>query len=74
MTFDHIIVGGGSAGAVLAKMHHDVPLEQTALVGVRPTQGTFGIPAAQVIAGSSTALGFMAVQSAQNVTMSKGKN
>jgi len=30
--------------------------------------------AAQVIAGSSTALGFLAVQSAQNLTLPKGKN
>ena len=41
------------------------------VVGIEDGTGDI---AAQVIAGSSTALGFMAVQSAQNVAMSKGKN
>ncbi len=39
-----------AGGAVLAKMHEDVPLDETNMLGVRPTQGTFGIHAAQVIA------------------------
>jgi hypothetical protein len=41
------------------------------VVGIE--EGTSDL-AAQIIAGSSTALGFMAVQSAQNVAMPKGKN
>jgi uncharacterized repeat protein (TIGR03806 family) len=39
-----------AGGAVLSMMHHDLPLAKTNMVGVRPTQGTFGIHAAQVIA------------------------
>ena len=39
-----------AGSAVLSKMHYDLPLEKTDMVGVRPTQGTFGIHAAQVIA------------------------
>lgn len=39
-----------AGSAVLSKMHFDLPLEKTDMVSVRPTQGTFGIPAAQVIA------------------------
>ena len=39
-----------AGGAVLSKMHEDVPLEQTNMLGIRPTQGTFGIHAAQVLA------------------------
>lgn len=39
-----------AGSAVLSKMHYDLPLEQTDMVGVRPTQGTFGIHAAQVVA------------------------
>jgi uncharacterized repeat protein (TIGR03806 family) len=39
-----------AGGAVLSAMHHDLPLEKTNMIGVRPTQGTFGIHAAQVIA------------------------
>lgn len=39
-----------AGGAVLSHMHHDLPLEKTNMIGVRPTQGTFGIHAAQVIA------------------------
>ena len=39
-----------AGGAVLAKMHFDLPLEKTDMVNLRPTQGTFGIHAAQVIA------------------------
>ena len=31
-------------------MHFDLPLEKTNMLGIRPTQGTFGIHAAQVIA------------------------
>ena len=39
-----------AGGAVLSKMHFDLPLEKTDMLGVRPTQGTFGIHSAQVIA------------------------
>ncbi|MBI2481253.1 MAG: c-type cytochrome [Planctomycetia bacterium] len=39
-----------AGGAVLSKMHYDVALKDTNMIGVRPTQGTFGIHAAQVIA------------------------
>ena len=39
-----------AGGSVLSLMHYDVPLEQTNMVGARPSQGTFGIYAAQVIA------------------------
>ncbi len=39
-----------AGGAVLSMMHYDLPLEKTNMLGVRPTQGTFGIHAAQVIA------------------------
>jgi putative heme-binding domain-containing protein len=39
-----------AGSSVLSKMHYDLPLEKTDMVGVRPTQGTFGIHAAQVIA------------------------
>ena len=39
-----------AGGAVLSKMHYDVALKDTKLIGVRPTQGTFGIHAAHVIA------------------------
>ena len=35
-----------AGGAVLSMMHFDLPLEKTNMVGVRPTQGTFGIHAA----------------------------
>ncbi|MFN0021862.1 MAG: PQQ-dependent sugar dehydrogenase [Pirellulaceae bacterium] len=38
-----------AGSAVLSKMPFDVPLDKTDMVGVRPTQGTFGIHAAQVI-------------------------
>lgn len=31
-------------------MHFDLPLEKTNMLGARPSQGTFGIHAAQVIA------------------------
>lgn len=39
-----------AGGAVLSKMHYDLPLEKTDMVSARPTQGTFGIHSAQVIA------------------------
>lgn len=39
-----------AGSSVLSKMHYDLPLAETTMVGVRPTQGTFGIPDAQVIA------------------------
>ena len=39
-----------AGSAVLSKMPFDVPLEKTDMIGVRPTQGTFSIHAAQVIA------------------------
>ena len=38
-----------AGGAVLSQMHVDLPLEKTLMIGVRPTQGTFGIHAAKVI-------------------------
>ena len=39
-----------AGGAVLSHMHYDLPLEKTNMLEARPSQGTFGIPAAQVIA------------------------
>lgn len=39
-----------AGGSVLSHMHYDLPLDKTNMVGVRPTQGTFGIHAAQVVA------------------------
>ena len=39
-----------AGGSVLSQMHFDLPLEKTNMVGARPSQGTFGIHAAQVIA------------------------
>lgn len=39
-----------AGSSVLSKMQIDLPLAKTDMVGVRPTQGTFGIHAAQVIA------------------------
>lgn len=39
-----------AGGAVLSKMHYDIPLSESNMLGVRPTQGTFGIHTAQVIA------------------------
>ncbi len=39
-----------AGGAVLSVMHFDIPLEKTNMPGARPSQGTFGIHAAQVIA------------------------
>ena len=39
-----------AGGAVLSHMHYDLALDKTNMIGVRPTQGTFGIHAAQVIA------------------------
>jgi uncharacterized repeat protein (TIGR03806 family) len=39
-----------AGGAVFSMMHFELPLEKTAMLGLRPTQGTFGIHAAQVIA------------------------
>lgn len=39
-----------AGGSVLSKMHFDLALDKTDMIGVRPTQGTFGIHAAQVIA------------------------
>ncbi|HUE69427.1 MAG TPA: PQQ-dependent sugar dehydrogenase [Pirellulaceae bacterium] len=39
-----------AGSAVLSKMQYDLPLAKTDMVGIRPTQGTFGIHAAQVIA------------------------
>jgi len=41
------------------------------VVGIEDGTGDL---AAQVIAGSSTAIGFMTVQGAQNVSLPKGKN
>ena len=39
-----------AGGAVLSMMHYDLSLEKTNMLGTRPSQGTFGIHAAQVIA------------------------
>jgi putative heme-binding domain-containing protein len=39
-----------AGSSVLSKMHYDLPIEKTDMVGVRPTQGTFGIHGVQVIA------------------------
>ena len=39
-----------AGGSVLSQMHYDLPLEKTNMIGARPTQGTFNIHAAQVIA------------------------
>ncbi len=39
-----------AGGAVLSHMHFDLPLEKTNMIGTRPTQGAFGIHAAQVVA------------------------
>ena len=39
-----------AGSAVLSKMTYDLPLDKTDMVGVRPTQGTFGIHDARVIA------------------------
>lgn len=39
-----------AGGAVLSHMHYDLDLEKTNMIGTRPTQGTFGIHAANVLA------------------------
>ena len=39
-----------AGSAVLSHMHYDLALEKTNMVGTRPSQGTFGIHAAHVIA------------------------
>jgi uncharacterized repeat protein (TIGR03806 family) len=39
-----------AGGAVLSQMHFDLALDKTNMVGARPSQGTFGIHAAQVVA------------------------
>lgn len=39
-----------AGSAVLSKMTYDLPLDKMDMVGARPTQGTFGIHAAQVVA------------------------
>lgn len=39
-----------AGGAVLSQMHYDVSLEQSNMLDTRPSQGTFGIHGAQVIA------------------------
>ncbi len=38
-----------AGGSVLSHMHFDLPLEETNMLHARPSQGTFGIPAAEVI-------------------------
>jgi len=43
----HRFNGGGSSYIYL---QHNLPLEKTKLVGIRPTQGSFGIPNAQIVA------------------------
>ncbi|HXG12755.1 MAG TPA: c-type cytochrome, partial [Gemmataceae bacterium] len=40
----------GAGGTAEIDLRHDVPLEQTKLLGVRPVQGTFDIPDARLIA------------------------
>jgi len=39
-----------AGGSVLSFLHADLPLEKTNLIGARPSQGTFGIHAGEVIA------------------------
>ncbi len=39
-----------AGGSVLSFMHADLALDKTNLIGARPSQGTFGIPRAEVIA------------------------
>ena len=39
-----------AGSSVASQMVYDLPLDQTAMIGVRPTQGSFGIHAAEVIA------------------------
>jgi uncharacterized repeat protein (TIGR03806 family) len=39
-----------AGSAVASQMVYDLPLDQTAMIGTRPTQGSFGIHAAEVIA------------------------
>lgn len=39
-----------AGSSVLSKMQYDLPLDQTTMVGERPSQGTFAIPGALVIA------------------------
>ncbi len=39
-----------AGGSVLSHMHFDLPLEKTNMIGARPSQGTFGIHDARVIA------------------------
>lgn len=39
-----------AGGAVLSQMHYDLPLDQTNMVDFRPTQGTFNIHSARVLA------------------------
>jgi putative heme-binding domain-containing protein len=39
-----------AGGAVLSQMHYDLTLDKTNMLNVRPTQGTFGIHAAHVLA------------------------
>ena len=39
-----------AGGSVLSYMHYDLPLDKTNMVQARPSQGAFGIHAAQVIA------------------------
>jgi putative heme-binding domain-containing protein len=39
-----------AGGSVLSFMHADLPLEKANMIGWRPTQGTFGIDGAEVIA------------------------
>ena len=39
-----------AGSSVLSQMQFDLPLEKTKMLGMRPTQGTFGIHGAQVVA------------------------
>jgi len=39
-----------AGSSVLAYMHHDLPLAKTLLIDTKPSQGTFGIPEARIVA------------------------
>ncbi len=39
-----------AGSAVLSQMQYDIPLKEASLIGARPSQGSFGIYAAQVVA------------------------
>ena len=62
---------GGATGCFVGT---DVTFGDNWLRPVVGIEDGTGDVAASIIAGSSTAIGFMAVQSAQNVAMPQGKN